>query len=194
MRRWRLLRLSPVVAWMLSLALTLQPAAILAQQPSFQANRSTSPANQPVIADVQLQHNGMLVGQVVNESGSGVAGQQIRLSNAKASQTAKTDADGWFRFQKIRGGVFQLRVDQQTQLVRAWTHGTAPTKASNGLLFTPPDDVFRGQRVLSPQTNQFFRVAKQRLANPLFVGGVIVTAVAIPVAIHNADDDPPATP
>ena len=31
---------------------------------------------------------------------------------------------------------------------------------------------------------------RNALANPLVVGGIAAAAIAIPVAIHNADDDP----
>lgn len=145
-------------------------------------------------ADVELRQGGVLVGQVVAESGIGCGKTIVHLTNGRQSWQATTNADGWFRFVDLSGGTYQFRVEGQTQVLRAWSRGTAPPNASQGVLVTPASDVFRGQRVLSPNTNQFFRVAKQRMTDPLVVGGVIVTAVAIPVAIHNSDDDPPASP
>ncbi len=145
-------------------------------------------------ADVELRRGGVLVGQAVSESGAGVANAPVEVSNGRQAWRTKTDAEGWFQIAELRGGMYQFRASGQTQQLRAWAPGTAPPSASRGILVTPPDDVFRGQRVLSPNTNQFFRVAKRRLANPLVVTGTILTAVAIPVAIHNADDDPPASP
>jgi hypothetical protein len=115
-----------------------------------------------------------------------IADQQIRET--------KTDANGWFQLSDLEGGSYQFDTAGHSQSLRAWAAGTAPPSASPGLLVAPTADVVRGQRVVSPNTNQFFRVAKRRLANPLVFGGVVATAVAIPVALHNADDDPPATP
>jgi len=142
-----------------------------------------------------LKHGGLLQGQVLNNAGIGEANVVVQLTNGRKNWQTKTGSQGWFRIASLHGGTYELQVEGQKQLLRAWAVGTAPPKASRGILFMPSTDVVRGQRVVSPNTNQFFRVLKQRLTNPWVVGGVIVTAVAIPVAIHNADDDdPPATP
>jgi len=142
-----------------------------------------------------LKQGGLLQGQVVNAAGVGVTNALVELANGRQKWQTKTDAQGGFQFAGLRGGTYQFRATGQSQVLRVWTTGTAPPSASLGVLVTPSTDIVRGQRVVSQNTNQFFRVAKQRLANPWVVGGIVATAVAIPVAIHNADDDaPPATP
>ncbi|MEM8947002.1 MAG: carboxypeptidase-like regulatory domain-containing protein [Planctomycetota bacterium] len=180
------------MVWMLSLSLALQPYAVLAN-PTAGVGRVIKLRESHRVADVQLQPGGTLIGQVVDVFGAGLASQAVELSSGGRSWRATTDSDGWFRFGEVRGGVYQFRADEHLQVFRIWAHGTSPPNARRGILVTPSEDVFRGQRVLSPNTNQFFRVAKQRLSDPLVVSGVIVTAVAIPVAIHNSDDDPPAS-
>jgi hypothetical protein len=49
-------------------------------------------------------------------------------------------------------------------------------------------DVVRGQWG-PPPGNEFLQRAKVWATNPFVVGGIIAAAVAIPVAIHNADND-----
>lgn len=180
-----------VFSYALVLAIVVQPLAASANTSSTCANVTRS---KTVCADIELKREGVLVGQIVNAAGVGLSNESVKLTRSREIFEAQTDEKGWFRFKELRGGVYQIHTAGHTQSVRLWSNGTAPPRASQGLLITPPAEVFRGQRVLSPNTNQFFRVAKQRLANPLVVTGTILTAVAIPVAIHNSDDDPPATP
>ena len=176
-------------------ALLVQPIEALAGLPA-ETNRphaSASPALR--VADVALQRGGLLEGQVVNASGHGEPNVVVRLKSGRATWQTDTDSRGWFRFSDLRGGAYQFEVSGQGQPIRAWSAGTAPPNATLGILVTPSTDVVRGQRVVSPRTNRFFRIMKQKFSEPLFVTGVALTAVAIPVAIHNSnDDDPPTSP
>ena len=182
--------------WAIVVNLTGQPADLLAAEVAAVRGRSNIIApDQHRVGDVALQQGDVLHGQVVNASGTGKAEMVVQLVRGQQRWQAKTNSYGWFQFTGLRGGVYQFQAAGQTQLLRVWAAGTAPPHARRGILVTPTTKVIRGQRVVSPNTNQFFRVAKQRLANPLVVGGIVATAVTIPVAIHNADDDdPPATP
>lgn len=180
-----------LVATLLTVA---QPNVTLAGGSAFTRDACRAPQPRTNVADVELRRGGTFVGQIVSESGAGVANAQVTLTGGQRPRQAKTNTEGWFQFTDLRGGVYQFNSDGQIQRLRLWAAGTAPPTAKRGILVTPQNDVFRGQRVLSPNTNQFFRVAKQRLADPLVVTGVALTAVAIPVAIHNSDDDPPASP
>ena len=177
-----------------TLVTVAQPTVTHAEGPALTRDARVAPQMRANFADVELRRGGTLVGQIVSESGAGVANAQVTLTDGQRPRQAKTNKAGWFQFTDLRGGVYEFQAEGQSQRLRLWSHATAPPSAQRGILVTPPKDVFRGQRVLSPNTNQFFRVAKQRLADPLVVTGVALTAVAIPVAIHNSDDDPPASP
>lgn len=198
-------RLSIVVM----LGLVFQPCAALANSPAASPrpmaapspatsefpSPATSEPNAIQVADIALHRSGILQGQVVTAAGGGEANVVVQLTHGRDTWQAKTDSQGWFQLAELRGGTYQFRVGGQEQLIRVWAPGTAPPKASPGILVTPSTDIVRGQHSVSPNTNQFFRVLKRRLANPLIVTGVTLTAVAIPVALHNTDDDdPPATP
>ncbi len=178
-----------------ALALVLGSNIALAA-PSHDANSLTvADVAQVRCADIALKRGGTLLGQVVNTAGVGVPAVEVQLTNGRQTWTSRTGSQGWFQLTELRGGTYLLQAAGKTQRIRAWTAGTAPPHACQGVLIAPTTDVVRGQRVVSPNTNQFFRVAKQRLTNPWVVGGIVATAVTIPVAIHNADDDdPPATP
>ncbi len=182
-------------SWVAAIALVLQPCVALAA-PLAQRHPAAVLAAGPIsVADIALSEGGVLRGQIVNSAGAGVAVATVDLSNGQQHWQTKTDANGWFQIDNLRGGTFRLQTAEQSQVFRLWAVGTAPPSACKGVLVAAKSDVVRGQRVVSPYTNQFFRVAKQRLANPWVVGGIVATAVAIPVGIHNADDDnPPATP
>jgi len=181
--------------WALALMVVLQPyasGAALIAQPAAVPPLTAAPMR---VVDVALKRGGVLQGQIVNEAGAGIAEVPVKLTAGRQHWQTKTDAQGWFRVAGLRGGTYQFLAVEQVQLLRAWAAGTAPPSASQGVLVTPSTDIVRAQRVISPKTNRFFRVAKQQLANPWVFGGIVATAVAIPVAIHNADDDdPPATP
>lgn len=180
-------------SWLAILSL-LQPSELCAA-PTVQLKKPiVAESVRMRVADVALQSGGILQGQVVNDAGAGVAGVVVELTNGQQSWQTKSDAQGWFRMAGLRGGVFQFQAMEQTQLMRIWATGTAPPRASQGVLVSLSTEVIRGQHVVHPNVNQFFRVAKRGLARPMVVGGIVATAVAIPVAIHNSDDDPPATP
>ncbi len=167
-------------------------------QPRDLMGASVLPAMSVVqVADVKLHGRGVLSGQVVDASGANLVGEVVQLTQGPQIWKTRTDAEGCFQLTGLSGATYQLQTAGQTHLVRVWAAGTAPPGASRGLLVLQVSDVVRGQRCVSPNTNQFFRVAKKRLANPLVFGGIVATAVAIPVAIHNANADedvPPATP
>jgi len=92
------------------------------------------------------------------------------------AQTQSNDS-GEFAFARVSGGVCQLAAGASTIVCRAWTSEAAPPVASDQVTIVASPHVVRGQQPLSV------------LSNPLFVGLIIAAAIAIPVAIHNAQDD-----
>lgn len=205
-RKTEVLRKVGVPSSCLALLTLLFPPAQVVAAPSGKIESSTliSVAHVPAtrastaatrVPNLALTTDDTLQGQLVSQAGIPLRDATVLINNGQRQWQAKSDAQGRFHFLKLRGGTYRIETAGQVQLVRVWAAGTAPPQASRGLLLTPQTDIIRGQRVPSKNTNQFFRVAKQRLANPWVVGGIVATAVAIPVAIHNSDDDTsPATP
>ncbi len=157
-----------------------------ADQPSLHRSKPT--------LDLALRTNGVLVGQAFDQQGRPAANQEIRLTDGRQYWRATTNAEGAFTFAGLSGGVYQVGPLGQLRLVRCWASGTAPPHATHGLLLVESGEVIRGQRNSAPRLNHAVERGKHLLANPWVFGGIVTTAVAIPVALHNADDDDPSSP
>jgi len=162
---------------------------------------STNPPEPRVapIADVALENDGALLGQAVTAQGQPVAGATVLLDNGREQASTTTDARGRFRFADVRGGAYRVRTNQQTKLCRVWKAGTAPPAANKGVLIVDGKQAVLGQYCSSPvgcgsPVRAGWDGAKEVFKNPLVIGGVIAAAIAIPVALHNSDDDDPASP
>ncbi|QDT68475.1 hypothetical protein MalM25_13970 [Planctomycetes bacterium MalM25] len=154
------------------------------------ARAESATAARPLAVDVVLQPEGLLVGQVVSASGAPLSKSEVKLRLKDGREAvAKTNEEGGFAFRGVRG-VVTLHSDKTAAVVRTWAPGTAPPNATPALLMVEGDQVARGQHYAGAGTQAVVDRSKRLMANPLFVAGVIATAVAIPVAIANDDDDP----
>lgn len=167
------------VAVCLALIAMSCPQALLATQAAKQP---------PTIVDVQL-HQGnqgpVLIGQVVNAEGEPETDVAVDLFSAgKKLATAKTDKRGCFAFTGLPGGIYQLAAAKGQGTFRMWSPGTAPPAAQPGAVVVAGQDLVRGQ--LLPYQGTRIR---SLMTNPLVIAGVVAAAVAIPIAIANADDD-----
>jgi hypothetical protein len=143
----------------------------------------------PKTVDVALREGSVLIGQVVDPQGTPVPGAPVSLrSQGKQLVAVKTGKEGYFAFKGVRGGVYQIATRDGQGVYRVWSRGTAPPAAEQGALVVAGSEVVRGQQGAPP--------LKVLLTNPLVIGAVVATAVAVPVAIHNArqDRDTPASP
>lgn len=172
-------------------------AVVVALAPTLaQAENAVATPQKPadvLAVDVALHKDGLLIGQLVDASGKPSADATVRLTLADGRKAeAKTNADGGFAFKNVRG-VARLESDKTAQMVRSWTSEAAPPSATPAVLLVEGGEIARGQRYAGPIANGTVSHTKRLFANPLFVAGAVATAVAIPVAIHNADDDDPAS-
>ncbi len=141
------------------------------------------------ILDVKLHSEGLLVGQLFSNSGTPLVGTEVTLSMVNGmGAKAITNEQGGFAFSGVSGAV-HLSSDQVSRTVRVWQHDAAPPNAAPAVLLVQQDELTRGQHH-SPLANNIVKRTKRLMANPLIVAGIVGTAVAIPVAIHNNDDDP----
>jgi len=174
----RNLRLS--AAWVAVVVFVLQPQFLLAEPPA-------APSDMQVpIVDVALGQHGVLFGQLVDSQGRQLPKTEIQLSNRLGQWSTYTDDQGNFRFDGLAGSTYQVQAAGQTKIVRAWAEGTAPPRAVQGLLLVQDSSVVRGQHCGSPVCGSMVRYAKHPLANPFIFGGLVLGAIAIPVAIHNS--------
>lgn len=160
------------------------------------------PATKPVVHDVALMSGDSLVGQLVDAQGVPKAGVDVKLLlEQRPLSVTQTDAQGKFAFRGVRGGIYQLTAANGTESYRLWAPGTAPKGTPPTALMTAGDTVVRGQYYGTGQYYQYQQChsqlgrAKFLLANPWVVSGIVATAVAVPVGIHNAGSgDTPASP
>jgi hypothetical protein len=145
-----------------------------------------------------------------------LAGETVVISDGRQHLSTTTDAKGQFTFTGLRGGAYTVYTSQQTHTCRAWKDGTAPPSATRGLMIVHGNETVLGQnrweRTMGRGTNcgaqvdcgdqvgcgtpvmgGAFAGARDALRNPLVIGGIVAAAVAIPVAIHNSNDDDPAS-
>jgi hypothetical protein len=148
---------------------------------------SSPPAEKPQVVDVALLNGNVLVGQLVDSNGKGVAEAQVQLQKQnKTMVTLKTDKQGVFAVKDVPGGVYRLAAAKTQGVYRLWAPKTAPPTAQKGALMVTGNKVVRGQ-----YGNGF----RNMLANPWIVAGIVACAVAIPVAIHNSNSgDSPVSP
>jgi hypothetical protein len=138
------------------------------------------------IRDVALAQGGLLVGQILDEQMKPVPGAKIAIQTEGFTAAAtETDADGVFAVAGLRGGVHQVVTEQSIQDCRLWAAGTAPPRAGSHLRLIPSQGtVVRGHWGPPPEPTW-----KRLATNPFVIGGVVATAVAVPVIWNNIDDD-----
>ena len=153
----------------------------------------TAMAAAPVAApsDVALGDGGVLVGQIVDAQGAAVAMATVTLADHQQEiARVRSDEEGKFSVQSLRGGVYRISSRGQDAMYRLWAPNTAPPAAQQGVTLVVGDDVVRGQYGNSP--GPFGSMAQWVADHPLITASAIAAAIAIPIALD--DDDPPSTP
>ena len=174
----------------------LQAAAIEARPNPLAAGRA------PSVPDVALDAGGTLHGRVVDVQGNPLGGTAVAIRHLDR-ELARTisDESGRFRLTGLRGGVYGIVAGQSGTVFRLWIPNTAPPSAQPAALVVVGGEQTLAQGGCGPWGCDPSRPARQTcdrlkcwLANPLVIAGIIATAVAIPVALHNARDHEPRSP
>jgi hypothetical protein len=163
------------------------PPSVLAVEPAKSTVDSTN-----YIVDVALRPGGILVGQVVDQQGTTMAGKvvSIQYSNYEVAR-ATSDANGVFAARGLRGGQYQLLTDDGISMCRLWAPNTAPPAARPAALLVSGNDVVRGQwGYASGPLHEWMCWMK---AHPYITAGAVAAAIAIPLALADDDDDPPGS-
>jgi hypothetical protein len=158
-------------------------AAVGFCMPQIALARTPMAKKKPVISDVRLQKDNVLVGQVVTPENKPVAGTKVLLHSGKKQLAAgKTDKNGLFAFSGLKRGVYQVSAAKGQGSFRVWSWRTAPPAAQPGALIIADNGTVRGQNGM--------RTFRNFMSNPLVIAGIVATAIVIPVAIHNSDRTP----
>ena len=186
------------VVWAATLAMVFQPLGLTAAEQAPAATPPQTAAQVPVITDVALDAGGILHGQALDAGGKPLSSAQVVVANGRVERRATTNPQGWFQVAGLTGGVYRVQMERQAQLCRIWMPGTAPPSATAGLLVVQSDDLARGQSCTNCGDGVDCgtgvcagrgALIKRALSNPFIFGGLVAAAIAIPVAIHNSNND-----
>ena len=110
----------------------LVPAGQIDSRPTRSAGKTPAsapaePAPEVSVIDVALATGHTLAGRVVDTQGQPRAAAVVTLVRGRrVIAHARTDRSGRYALTNLAGGLYQLKVDDTLQLVRAWEAGTAP--------------------------------------------------------------------
>jgi hypothetical protein len=174
-------------AWLAVSAMCLPNGLVLGNETGAQGAPAATLQPTAGVHDVALQPGGLLIGQVLDATLQPMHGATVALyANGKTTATMTTDANGVFAVTGLRGGMHQVGVGNSVENCRLWAAGTAPPHAVSQLRFVPgQSDLVRGQWGPPPSYN----AVMGWVTNPWVIGGVVATAIAVPVILHNIDDD-----
>lgn len=159
-----------------------------ATQPTAQPAVAESPAAQPVaespgavVQDVALADDGVLRGILVTAENAPLtqARVQIWMQEHEVAST-QTDSAGRFAVRGLRGGAYQIVAGDAAMVCRLWAPGTAPPHALKTIVLVQGTNVVRGD--LLPWYDWCM--------DPLLVSGLVATAIAVPLILHDDDDEP----
>jgi hypothetical protein len=133
----------------------------------------------PAVVDIALADGGVLHGQVVDLQGGRVANVPVSVkAQDREVARATTTAEGHFSVQGLRGGVYQVAAADGHGVYRLWAAKTAPPSAQQGA-------------IVYTQNCQPSGTFKMLFANPIFIAGLVATAIAVPVALANSGHGSP---
>ena len=134
------------------------------------------------VADVALQEGGVFVGKVVNAHGKPIAKTKVSIQQQdKIVANAVTDKQGSFAVEGLRGGHYLVVADGGMVAYRMWAPETAPPAANTSALVVTGQEIVNGNH-----RGGFANFVKQR---PMLVAAGIATAIAVPLAVADDDDD-----
>ena len=97
------------------------------------------------ILDAQLIA-GSLTGQFLDGEGRPIDGAVVSLlSGGQTVAKTLTNRDGQYRFDNLRGGLYQLTLGDQRYTARLWDQRIAPPSSRSVLTIVRSDEVIRGQ-------------------------------------------------
>lgn len=136
-------------------------------------------------ANIQLDEQGFLTGQVVETTGVGVAASPIQMTDGHRTYTAITDSDGRFRFQVDACRTCVLKMNDRYYGCRVWKHKLAPKGSLQSVaLVNEATTVARGnlfeklrRRPAGPHTSHLSSDARYGLV--LLAGGGIAAYMAL---------------
>ena len=157
-------------------------------------------------ADVALADGGVLTGQVVTAQGAPVAETPVAVTlQGREVVRVATNADGMFSAPGLKGGVYEVSTPGSRGVYRLWAPRTAPPAARQGVMIVSGTEPCWANTVAAgrvrparasvgppwPAAGQgpFGRAMGWVADHPFITAGVVATAIAVPLALEDDDDD-----
>lgn len=169
----KLFKLGQCAAAVAALGMVLPPSLFAA-----------TPAATAAVTDIALRPGGVLLGQVVDPQGTAKAGSPVAIEMAgKEVVCTTTDENGVFAAQGLRGGVYQIKTTDGAGTCRLWAADTAPPSAQPAALVVSGQDLVRAQFGPMHAWKEWVK------SHPYITAGVVVAAIATPLALMDDDWD-----
>lgn len=134
------------------------------------------------LREAELAPQGKLSGVLVDAPGQPLTNQVVLAEPVNKPRARKvettTDSRGRFNLVGVEPGIYAITAGDRLVVCRCWAPSTAPPSAPDKLLLVRGHMIERGQQPIA-----------DLLAGPVLIGLIIAAAVAIPIAIHNSDND-----
>lgn len=149
---------------------------------------AASPVPASGVADIALGEGGLLTGRVVNAQGAPIVDTAVSLQQAGEEVAATvTNEEGVFAVRGLRGGLYQVVSDGGVVTYRLWAPNTAPPAANQAALVVTGQEILAGQ--YGPHQSGGGGLMGWVREHPLLVAAGIATAIAVPIAVADDDDD-----
>ena len=166
---------------------TLMPAVWLVVSSQSAVAQARVADRALVIQDVELTAGGTLSGRILTTQGAPRPEVPVVLrQNGREIVRVLTDEAGDFRAAPLRGGVYEVTAEQTSAVYRLWAPQTAPPNAGGRIILLTGETVYRGQSV---DAQDFGTAVTDMIFNPVTLTLGAAAAIAIPVTLHNIDND-----
>jgi len=173
-----------------SLLVSLSVLGLCLPQPLWASDDSV--AQKAITTNVSIKDGGVLIGLLLDAEGHFRTDVpvSVRRDNEQLVEVV-TNEQGYFAVCGLRGGKYQLVVDEGKGRCQLWTlSGTYPVPPEVAPP-VPESRILRGQCGRQCGGPSCYDSVLGR-ARPWFIAGVIATAIAVPVGLHNSRH--PASP
>ena len=134
------------VAALVALGLVFPQFSVIAAGPKTDAKPTVRTVAANSVLDIGLTQGGTFTGRVVDQTGTGLEGAEVVITQGKTEVTRTvTDKQGTFFATNLKGGVFTVASGKTVGTYRLWSEKTAPPSAHEQVLIVKGQNGVRGQ-------------------------------------------------
>ena len=159
-------------------ALIIPPPSLLASEPAGRVQTFVEASSLERIHSVELNADGVLLGQLVDSTGASVAETELVFQSRSGESVLRSDKSGRFTIIGLRTGVCAVRCGNDKFAFRVWAWGTAPPDASSSVaLVIESNSLVRGNRASGRRSQKKGVFAENRLFHSDAKYGIAILAL-----------------